>query len=378
MKLLITVPWNARLGGAETMLWNLLRNLDPGRVETTVVFFEPGPFEREVAALGQVETVVVPVGRLRQVDRAVRAVRELAAVMRERQPDLIVNWAAKAQIYAATAALTAGLGDRLVWWQHAIPSGHWMERWATLLPARAVGCSSSVAAREQARRRPAREVFVVHPGIEAGTVAPLDRRELGIPPDRLILGIVGRLQPWKGQHRFLEALAELRRRGHDVHGLVVGGDAHGLSPDYPPYLERLVTELGLGDRVTMTGQVADPRSYVAAMDILVNASVAEPFGIVVVEGLSQAVPVVAVGDGGARDIIEDGISGILIERPDALLLTEALEALVLDPDRRARIGRAGRERFLAHFTAAAMAEKLEAQFEAMCGQRAAAPIPIPA
>lgn len=376
MKLLITVPWRERLGGAEIMLWNFLRNLDPARVQTTVVCFEPGPFERELAELDGVETVVLPVGRLRQLPRACRATARLGRLMRTSQPEVILNWAAKAQIYSACAARLAGLENRVVWWQHAIPSGHWMERAATMLPARAVGCSSSQAALAQTEMRPRRDAFVVHPGIEADRVAPAPLAELGIPAERSVLGIVGRLQPWKGQHRFLHALAGLQARGHDVHGVIVGGDAHGLSPEYPAYLKRLIADLKLTDRVTMTGQVADPRPYVAAMDVLVNASVAEPFGIVIIEGLAQEVPVVAVGDGGARDIIEDGVSGVLIARADEVLLEDALHDLLLDPARRLRLGRAGRERFLERFTAEAMAEHLLAELERLCPRRTSTATPV--
>jgi glycosyltransferase involved in cell wall biosynthesis len=370
MRLLITVPWPERLGGAETMLWNFLRHVDPLRTEATVVFYEEGPFRQEVDALPGVETEVVPVGRLRQLPRAVRATRRLAETISARDPDVVLSWAAKAQIYAANAARMAGYGDRIVWWQHAIPSGHRMERMATLLPARAVGCSSTPAAEAQARMWPRRDVFVVHPGIEPERVEPVSLGDWGIPEGRIVVGIVGRLQPWKGQHRFLRALASLRRRGHDVHGLIVGGDAHGLSPEYGPYLNSLILELGLSGAVTMTGHVDDPRPYVAAMDLLVNASVAEPFGIVMIEGLSQSVPVIAARDGGARDIIEDGVSGVLVERPEPALLESAVEGLLANPARRDRLGRAGRERFLERFTAPAMAEQLQARLEAIGGHEA--------
>lgn len=361
MRLLVTVPWSQRLGGAEAMLWNFLRHLDTHQFETTVAFYEDGSFASDVADLPGITTAVIPTGRLREPSAARRAVARIAALMRAQQPDVIVSWAAKAHLYTACAASVAGMGNRSVWWQHAIPDGHWIERLATACPARAVGCSSRASAAAQRALRPHREVFVVNPGIDADIVDPVPREVLGVSAGSTVVGIVGRLQPWKGQHRLLEAIAELRRRGRDVHGLIVGGDAYGLSPEYAPYLERRVTELGLGEHVTMTGHVPDPKPYVAAMDVLVNASVGEPFGITLIEGLSQAVPVVAVGDGGARDIVDHGETGLLIARADAGLLASALEELLADPDRRRRFGRAGREQFVGRFTAAAMTARLEAQ-----------------
>src|SRR5207249_3627370 len=61
VRIVVTVPWGKRLGGAESMLWNFLQEVDRERIRPLVVFFEPGPFEREVADLG-IETVVVETG----------------------------------------------------------------------------------------------------------------------------------------------------------------------------------------------------------------------------------------------------------------------------------------------------------------------------
>jgi glycosyltransferase involved in cell wall biosynthesis len=372
MRLLITSPWPERLGGAEMMLWTFLHHLDPARVQPTVVFYEPGPFHDEVAALGHVRTAVVPIGRLREPRAAGRAIRRLSRLLADEQPDLILNWVAKAQLYGAVAAIVAGLGDRTVWWQHGIPAGHWMDRLATALPARAVGCSSTTAARAQRGTWPGRPTFVVHPGVEVPRAEPLSRQTLGIPPERQVIGIVGRLQPWKGQHRLLEAVATLTARGHDVHGLVVGGDAHGLSPEYAAGLERLVGTLGIADRVTMTGHVTNVAAHVAAMDILVSASENEPFGIVILEGMAQGVPVVAVADAGPIDILEDGRTGVLVPTPAPPDLAAGIERLLGDPAAARAIGERGRARWQEHFTAEAMAAKLQDTLEAI---RAGRPVP---
>lgn len=361
MKLLVTVPWPERLGGAEAMLWSFLRRMDRERLAPSVVFFGDGGFRRDVASLG-IPTAVLETGRVRQGRRFGRAARALAGVMRRDQPDVILNWVAKAQLYGGTAAAAAGMSDRVLWWQHGVTVGHWMDRAASALPARAVGCSSSVAARAQADLWPRRPTFVVHPGVEPSANGASAAR-LDVPGGRTVIGIVGRLQPWKGQHRLLQALGRLRESGLDVHGLVVGGDAHGLSPDYPLRLRRLIGELGLEDRVTLTGHVADVAPYVRAMDVLVSASVNEPFGIVLLEGMAEAVPVVAVADAGPLDIVEPGRTGLLVESPEPALLAAALEPLVRDPARRRALGEHGRERLLRHFTAESMAAKLQQRLE---------------
>jgi glycosyltransferase involved in cell wall biosynthesis len=366
IKLLVTVPFATRLGGAENMLWTFLRHVDRRRLEPVVVFLEEGPFEREVAALG-IPTAVREAGRLRDIDRFARVVRRLAGDLRRECPDVMLNWTAKTHLYGAPAAALMRMSDRVVWWQHTIPSGDWLERLATALPARAVGVSSHASACEQRRLRPRRRTFVVHPGIESH--APVDgmdvvalRRGLAVPAGRALVGCVGRLEPGRSQHRFLHALATLRRRGCDVHGVIVGGDSLGLSGAYADDLKRLVGELQVQDAVTFTGHVPDAKPYIAMLDVLV-APGAEAFGIALLEAMVAGVPIVAVSSGGAPEIIEAGRSGLLVPAGDETRLAEAVERLIGDGALRERLRRAGPARVRSAFGAEGMTDDLQRHLE---------------
>jgi glycosyltransferase involved in cell wall biosynthesis len=368
-RVVFTVPWGRRLGGAENMLWTYLSHADRERLDATVVFFEAGRFEREVAQLGM-QTAVIPTGRLRDARAAVAAIRALARLLRSSQPDLVVNWMAKAHVYGSPAALLARGGIPLVWWQHSLPSGHWLDRIASLLPASAVGCSSDTAARAQRSMCPHRRAFVVHPGV--APAQQMDRQEhirlreeLCIPPDRTVVGMLGRLQPGKAQDRFVQALDDLRHRGANVHGLIVGGDAHDLSPDYSARLRELVHELGLDDVLTMAGQVSDPTRYLQAMDVLVSAGEAESFGIALVEAMAHGVPVVAVAAGGSLEIVEPERSGVLVPSSEPQMLADAIARLVHDEGLRRKLGEHGRSRATESFSATRMTESLQRNLEAV-------------
>jgi glycosyltransferase involved in cell wall biosynthesis len=338
--------------------------------EIELVFFEDGSWPAELAAAGY-RVEVLPAGRLRELHRLGLTMLRLARLLRRRRPDLIVNWIAKSQLYCAPAAVLAGMPGRVVWWQHEIASGHWMDRLATLLPAAAVGCSSEAAARAQERLRPHRRTFVVWPGTATppaaapGSGLPAFAAE-GVP----VVGIVGRLQPWKGQDRLLRAHRLLRDRGLRLHTVIVGGDAHGLSSEYAASLPGLVKELGLEDEVTLTGQVPDPGPYIERMDILVNASDPEPFGIVLLEAMARGVPVVAVASGGPLEIVINGETGVLAGTGEPAALAEALGGLLQDgARRRAALGQAGQRRFTEHFTEQAMRERLFSRFQDLVDQR---------
>lgn len=369
LRAVIVAPWGERLGGAEEMLWAALRHRDPARLEPAVAFLGAGPFVAEVGGLG-LATAMVPAGRLRDVPETVGAVRRLAALLRGWRPDVVLAWSAKTQLYCAPALALARIDAPLAWWQHQVPDGHWVDRGATLLPARAIGCSSEAGREAQRALRPRRRTFVVNPGIElrpeTGDGTDL-RRRLGIPAGRLVVGMVGRLQPWKGQDRLLAALAELRGRGHDVHGLLVGGDAYQRSPKYVVELERLIGRLGLEGRVTMTGQVDDAGPYFGAMDVVVNASEAEPFGIVLIEAMAAARPVVAVAAGGPLEIVEPGVTGELVASGAPADLAAALDLLLRDPARRSALGAAGARRARERFGAVAMSARITDELAEVAG-----------
>jgi glycosyltransferase involved in cell wall biosynthesis len=350
--LVIVVPWEQRLGGAEAMLQGVLDGARESGHELELVFLRAGPWPTELQQAG-FPVVVIPAGRLRQVHRWLATVIRLRRIFRARKPDLILNWSAKTQLYGSPAALLAGMSGRVVWWQHAIPKRSWLDTCATLLPAAAIGCYSQTSVHAQARLFPSRRTFAVAAGtpIPDADSAPAP---IELPAEVPIVGLVGRLQAWKGQDRLLRAQAILRERGHRVHVLIVGGDSYGLSPEYAASLEPLVERLGLTGAVTMTGEVPDAGPYIQRMDVLVNASDPEPFGIVLLEGMARGVAVVAVNSGGPADFIEDRRTGLLAAsgQPDAL--ADAIEPLLLSTELREQIGRAGRERFGEEYTTAAM------------------------
>jgi glycosyltransferase involved in cell wall biosynthesis len=106
--------------------------------------------------------------------------------------------------------------------------------------------------------------------------------------------------------------------------------------------------------------VPDGRSLLPAMDVFVSASDAEPFGIVLVEAMAASLPVVAVASGGPLEIVDDGVTGVLIDAPGAEAIAREAGRFASDPELRAEVARAARRRFEDRFTARRMTAELEA------------------
>ncbi len=196
MRLLVTVPWAERLGGAEAMLQSVLEGAREAGHEMEFVFFEDGPWPGELREAGfHVEVLLT--GRLRAVHRWLGSVLRLRAILLRRRPDLILNWSAKTHLYGSPAAVLAGMSDRVLWWQQAIPTDYWLDRAATKLPAIAVGCYSTAAAEAQQRLRPRRETFVC--GAGAPVPQPVSApAPLQLPADLPIVGLVGQAAALEG------------------------------------------------------------------------------------------------------------------------------------------------------------------------------------
>jgi glycosyltransferase involved in cell wall biosynthesis len=352
------------------MLQAVLDGAQASDHELELVFFEDGPWPRELHEAG-FRVDVLAAGRLREPHRWAATVWRLARIFRSRHPDVILNWSAKTQLYGSPAALLAGMADRVLWWQQSIPSRGWLDSVATLLPVAAVGCYSQAAAKAQGRLFPRRRTFVV----AAGAPAPAPDPETGVgsplrfTDERPVVGLVGRLQPWKGQDRMIHAQALLRARSREMHLVIVGGDAYNLSAEYAASLPGLVAGLGLTDAVTLTGQVPDAGPYIEQMDVLVNASDPEPFGIVLLEGMARGVAVVAVDSGGPAEFIENGTTGILARTGEPEALADALEVLLDSPDLRRTIGERGRDSFNRSFTDLHLRERFFANLEARVSER---------
>jgi glycosyltransferase involved in cell wall biosynthesis len=158
------------------------------------------------------------------------------------------------------------------------------------------------------------------------------RAELGLDDQDRVVSNVGRLDWWKGHDDFLRAMAEVRGSQPNAKALIVGSaDSTSQNQTYYRRLQQLVADLGLSDQVTFTGFRADIPRVMAASDVVVHsASEPEPFGRVVAEAMAAGRPVVATAAGGILDIVEDGVTGLLVPPKDVSSMAKAIEHFLQD------------------------------------------------
>jgi glycogen synthase len=163
----------------------------------------------------------------------------------------------------------------------------------------------------------------------------------------------GRFEGRKGTDVLLQVIPELCLKHRRARFILVGEDR--ILPDG----KTLFTEFWarhrrapFRDRVIFAGEVSDEKleAYLAQCDIFVAPSRYESFGLVFLEAMMFGKPVVGCRAGGMKEVIEEGVTGLLAEPGDAQTLSAALNVLLADPDKREAFGKAGRERYLRHYT----------------------------
>lgn len=329
------------VGGAETLLLDLVRGIDRRRVDPQIYFlWERGP-------LGDVAARDVPTfdHLLRnRIDAAV--VLRMAKLFREQQVDAIV---------------TVCAGDKMFWgrlaaaWARvpvilsALHSTGWPEELE--LPNRALTpLTTGFIAVADAHRRfliererlPAEKVFVVRNGVDVdrfqfdATSRDEWRRKLGIPAAAPVVGIVAALRPEKDHELFVRCAREVARDVPGVHFVVAG---QGPEKERAQAVAR---DLGLTDRVHFLGLVDDVRGVMSMLDLVVLTSRNEASPVSVLEAMACARPVVAPRVGSVAESVLDGVTGLLARVGDRDDMRAKWTRLLLDPGAARAMGEDGR------------------------------------
>jgi glycosyltransferase involved in cell wall biosynthesis len=388
----------AALGGGEIALANLVRYFDLTKVKPMVVLAAEGPLVERLR--GVAETYVLPLDsrivaqkkdklgmatlfRIGDGLRLLSYVLRLARFIRAHDVDVVHTNSLKSDIIGGLAGRLAfrpvvwHVRDRIHvdylprrvtqifrWLSRVLPSfviANSAATMRTLLPSgRENSSTSSLGAsplNEPVNQGRCRMVVVYD-----GTDIPLPQERKDRARGGFRIGLVGRISPWKGQHIFIRAAALVNRRFPEARFVIIGAALFGES-QYETEVRRLAVGLNVQQLVEFTGFRADIGGAIADLDLLVHASTkGEPFGQVIIEGMAAGKPVVATNGGGVPEIVEDGVTGILVPMGDATAMAEAICQIISDPVGAEAMGARGRQRVIEHFSLEKTARGVEAVY----------------
>ncbi len=348
------------VGGAETLLMSLVRGMDRCRFSPEIACLkQPGP-------LGEVLASEIPVhGHLLAHRYDPRVLPRLWHLMRTRKIDAVV---------------TVGAGDKMFWGRlaarlarvpvviSALHSTGWpdsigrLNRLLTPLTDAFIGVANDHAQHlVQKEKFPPDKVHTIYNGVDTNQFIPGDstavRRELGLPPDALVVGILAALRPEKNHELFLEGAKRLAREYPKTQFLVIGdGPRRAL-------LEQQVLDLDIAEIVHFLGSRSDVSDLLRAIDVLALTSHNEASPVSVLEALSTGIPVVAADVGSVHETVVPEETGLLFLAGDLDGYVSAMLRLLGDSTYRTQLGSQGRSHVVQQGSLESMIRSYESLIE---------------
>lgn len=330
------------VGGAETLLLNMMRKMDTAEVQPEVICLkQPGPLGEQIAEEFPLHC------NLLSSKWDGRVLPRLVRLLHRRRADVVV---------------TVGAGDKMFWGRvaahiagvpviaSALHSTGWpdgvgrMNRMLTGITDAFIAVADSHGKfLREFEKFPADKVHVIRNGVDGSRFTPSEsarrevRRELGLAASTHLIGIVAALRSEKNHGMLVQAAAKLRQGFPDAHWLIIGDGPERAS------IESLADKLQIQDRIHMLGTRHDTPRLVAALDLFTLCSLNEASPVSILEALACGVPVVATDVGSVNETILERETGILVPSGDAGAMTLAIEKLLSDAQLRRSMGTAGRD-----------------------------------
>ena len=346
------------LGGGPAQVRELVGHLAPAEFAVTVAGPSDGPYAR-IFGEGGTPFVEIATDQL-----GIRPLTAVLRLVRAGKIDLVHSHGKGAGLYGRLAARRAGVPAIHTF--HGIhyagyPAG--LDRLYLALERRLARMTEAVVYVSQSEARdaavlglaPRGRTHVIVNGIDvrrialAATPRPAARKALGLEPDALVVGTVARFDPVKALDVLLRGFAVLAAIQPAARLVLIGDGPEARR------LRALAGSLGIDAQVRFAGVVADASRLLPALDLYASASRREGLPLALLEAMACGLPVAATRVSGHVDVVEDGVTGVLVPPDDPAALGRAMDALVANPARREVMGQAGRRRAEECFAASRMA-----------------------
>jgi glycosyltransferase involved in cell wall biosynthesis len=363
---------SSETGGAEASLFLLLKHLNKKTFEPVVVLPSEGILSAKIRELG-LQVFIIP---LNNIDLKslnpwpyLATVWQLSKIIRREHIALIHANDVATNQYALIAAKLSrvpivchmrGLNDKRTVKRGFLP---WVDH--------LIANSQAVAQTYLSCRKNPEKVSVIYNGVELKKFSKDDRsgmifrKRFEIPENTFLVGIAGRIFAEKGHHILVHAISEIRKKHYNICVAIIGPISNVVNCKYQRDdnflfdLRQMITKSGLEKYIFFIEEQRDMASVYNALDLLVLPSKAEPFGRVLIEAMAMGKPVVATKAGGVPEVVDDGVTGVLVPPGDMSRLVEAILSILTNQAIAREMGIAGRKRAEALFSIETNVSKTE-------------------
>lgn len=350
------------LGGGERHLADLANGLARRGHDVYAVLRPKSPLLNELNELRKENVTTLPLRNSLDAKSA----RDLARLVRKSEIQIVHAHMARDYPLAAYAT-RMNPRSTLIVTRHVLFQLSRLHRITLAKASRIIAVSQAVAAQLKADAVASSEkICVVLNGIDAASFQEARQRfnradflnAWNLPDDCLLVGTVGELTPLKGQEEFLRAATQVLRQHPNAYFIIAGID-HSRGNENRIHIEQLIEELNLSPRVRLAGWLENLAQLYCALDVFVSASHTESFGLVLAEAMAGGTTVVATETEGAREIIQPGVTGLLVPIGDVDELANNIAALLADKNERVRMGTAAQQSATTRFSVERMIAETE-------------------
>ncbi|MEC4984438.1 MAG: glycosyltransferase family 4 protein [Oscillatoria sp. PMC 1068.18] len=363
IKILHILPVADR-GGAERMHLSWIASLQKQFI-FQVILPKQGSLQKDLEKLGI--TVLTPKDfRMKNLFQVIKILKNY---INSESINLIHSSMKYGHLFGSLANL-ASSNCREIWSNHGPMSHNYYQGVIPLLPSTGILLPSNYMYNLQRRSLyNATNLYLVPNGVDTNLIIPQQQNrytlqnKYELTEDTLAIGIIGRINKWKGQDIFLKAIKNLQTHHRKVKFFIIGGAVFGVGKDYQAELLELTHNLGLEKQVIFTGHVDNVYEYYDLLDIVVHASIIpEPFGLVIAEAMAKEKIVVASQGGGASEMINHGINGFLYQGGNIQALSNQLSKLINFLDKYKTIGQNARKSIILNFSLEKSADCLQSTY----------------
>lgn len=325
------------LGGSHSCMYNLVRYCDRNRLRFTVAFFSENPYVERYRDLGVDVTFMpsVPPRRngptiarkaINWYQREYKLEKYLSSYIYENKFDILLM---NNTIFESKNFVNVGnrLKLPIVVYERGIMNYSREHVLATERVDASIAVSDAILQNLFKYKFKSKAMELIYDGVdpvlfEGPFYQDEIKKELNIPLDGKVIGIIGNVRHWKGQKYFIESFKLLAPRYPDLYGLIIGGWSE-MDQDYLGALQQIVKNAGLENRIQFLGYRKDTPALLSILDVFVHASVQpEPFGMVLLEAMAARVPIIATRFGGPIEILDAGRCGALVPPEDGRAIAE--------------------------------------------------------
>ena len=362
------IIWSLAKGGAERVVANLAKGLDR-QIFNPIIFClnKPGDYAAE---LEKESIKVIALDKRPKLD--LQIIGKLVKVMKDNKIDIVHAHLWTSNFWGRVAAKIANV-PIIICTEHNVDSWkslfhHAIDSFLSRFTDKIIAVSNKVKEFYVGKGIPSKKIEVIYNGVQTnGSQGHKDTRshvkqEFGIKDEEKVLAVIGRLVEQKGHKYLLEALSQLNGK-YDFKLLVVGNGPLTES------LKSQVTSLKLDDKVIFTGFRRDINRLFEAIDVLVMPSLREGLPLIALEAMISGVPIVATKVGGTPEVVEDGISGVLVSQKNPAELANGLRKILDDKELAEKYVENGKNRVKDLFSIDIMIKKHEILYEELLSKK---------